>query len=1008
MVKYLLERPIAVFLSFLVCVIFGLFCSFKIPVSLLPAVDVPQIVVKIDYPNTAAAVIEENVTKLVREDLSVLDKVVNIESLSADHTASIKLDFEFGTKMDMAYVEVNEKIDRILSRLPKEIHRPQVIRLNTSDIPILRLHLIPKSKEDLLTLSDLSEKIIKKRLEQLDGVSLIDINGQQGSVISIDPDLSYLRAVGLTESDLVNIVQSANKELGSLTVKDGQYRFFVKMTNGVQTLEQLKALPVRLKNGITATLDKFGTLKLEMIEPQGYHLLNGKRSLVLTVQKQEKARMNELVPKIRKAIDVFRKDYPQVNFMITQDQSFLLEQGISNLSQDLWYGGFFCLIILFLFLGNYISPLLMSISIPLSLLMTFIFFYLFRISFNIISLSGLALGIGMLIDNSIVVLDNISRKRREGLNIDESCIIGVKEVASPIISNVLTTVAIYAPLIYLSGISGALVYDQAIALTISLAVSLLVAFCLNPVMYKYFLKTDVKPIEEDTKFYLFIQSGYHRMLGYVFDHKKTFLLITLAIMPAGFLIMSFIPFKILPKITETETTVEIDWNQPIDVTENEHRVKELLKTLNKVEIWESDIGITRYQLKESNGGINKCTIYYKCIDGKAKKEMDRKVNRWLKKNYPESVRSVNAASNAFTQLFKNEKPYAEIRFRQKHGKSSDLENQVRKIMFEISVKKFNTGLAFQKEANIELILDNNKMALFGVSMEQLSDELNILFGSYNISEVRRFGEVKSIRFRSKQSNMAQKLNENIKGQNGVYYPLHSFITFNYGVDQKYITSDKGGAYYAITFEKTDVPDIDQTVKRIIRSSNNKGISIGVEGSFLDDKILFKEMTVIFFISIVLLYLILAVQFESLLKPVIVMLTIPLGISGAMLLLWLSGGTLDIMAAIGFVVVLGIIVDDPSLKVETINRLRKQYEAEGMTDRREILVKALFNAGDICLKPLLMVSLTTSLALLPVLFTGGIGNDLQRPLVYVIIGGLSIGTFFTLWFIPLAYWFTTKK
>lgn len=1008
MVKYLLERPIAVFLSFLVCVIFGLFCSFKIPVSLLPAVDVPQIIVKIDYPNTAAAVIEENVTKLVREDLSVLDKVVNIESLSADHTASIKLNFEFGTKMDMAYVEVNEKIDRLLSRLPKEIHRPEVIRLNTSDIPIIRLHLIPKNKEDLLTLSDLSEKIIKKRLEQLNGVSLVDINGQQGSVISIDPDQSYLRAVGLTKSDLVNIVQSANKELGSLTVKDGQYRFFVKMTNGMQTLEQLKALPVRLKNGITATLDKFGSLKLEMIEPQGYHLLNGKRSIVLTVQKQEKARMNELVPKIREAIDVFKKDYPQLDFIITQDQSFLLEQGISNLSQDLWYGGFFCLIILFLFLGNYISPLLMSISIPLSLLMTFVFFYLFRISFNIISLSGLALGIGMLIDNSIVVLDNISRKRREGLNIDESCIIGVKEVSSPIISNVLTTVAIYAPLIYLSGISGALVYDQAIALTISLAVSLLVAFCLNPVMYKYFLKTDVKPIQEDTKFYLFIQSGYHRMLGYVFDHKKTFLLITLTIMPAGFFIMSFIPFKILPKITETETTVEIDWNQPIDVIENEHRVMELLKTLNKVEIWESDIGITRYQLKENNGGINKCMIYYKCIDGKAKKEMDLKVNQWLKRNYPESVSSVNAASNAFTQLFKNEKPYAEIRFRQKHGKSADLEDQVRKIMFETSVKKFNTGLAFQKEANIELILDNNKMALFGVSMEQLSDELNILFGSYNISEVRRFGEVKSIRFKSKQANIAQKLNENIKGQNGVYYPLHSFITFNYGVDQKYITSDKGGAYYAITFEKKDAPDIDQTVKRITRSSNNNGISIDVEGSFLDDRILFREMTIIFFISIVLLYLILAIQFESLLKPVIVMLTIPLGISGAMLLLWLSGGTLDIMAAIGFVVVLGIIVDDPSLKVETINRLRKQYEAEGMTDRKEILIKALFNAGDICLKPLLMVSLTTSLALLPVLFTGGIGNDLQRPLVYVIIGGLSIGTFFTLWFIPLAYWFITKK
>src|SRR5690606_34500582 len=289
--------------------------------------------------------------------------------------------------------------------------------------------------------------------------------------------------------NVIQAIRAGNSELPGISVADGQYRYYLRMATRVDNPEDILRLPVTSSQGNTVSLSRVAQVKNEPGETLGHHLYNGSEGLVLTVHKQGSAKMNELLPRIYDAVEQFRIDYPQVDFDLSQDQATLLNAGISNLQTSLLFGGLFAVAVLFAFLGNDRIPLIMGISLPVSLLASFLLFYLFNISINVISLSGLALGLGMLIDNAIIVMENITRKRREGLPLFEACVQGVNEVMSALISSVLPTLAVFVPLVFLSGTAGALFYDQAVSVAAILGVSLMVAFILLPLLYMLFYRS---------------------------------------------------------------------------------------------------------------------------------------------------------------------------------------------------------------------------------------------------------------------------------------------------------------------------------------------------------------------------------------------------------------------------------------------------------------------------------------------------------------------------------------
>jgi multidrug efflux pump subunit AcrB len=1010
MIRYLLKRPIAVFLFFLILLSFGIISFFQVPVSLLPSIDVPKATVQINFPNASAEKVNQTVTMSLLESLRPISGVQEIKSLSSDHGAEIQLVFDYRTKMDLAFLDINEQLDKLSGSFPKDMERPRVVRSNTSDVPVIRFQIVPRASVDIKEASALVEGVIRRRVEQLKGVSLVDLNGTVDKVVAIRVLQNELLAVGLSEDDLFAVLRSSNTDVGSLSVRDGEFRYFLKLSGRISSIGEILDLPITTKGGGLYRIRDFARAEEIADKEVGTHLYNGKKGIVINIHKQPNARMNDLMPELEKLNLQLQKDFPQLEISTSQNQNFLLEEGISNLNQDLVYGGIFCILLLFLFVGNFASPLLMGLSIPISLCLTFLLFYAFDISFNIISLSGLALGVGMLIDNSIIVLDNIIRHRRMGMDVDQSCITGVKEMVSPIISNVLTTVAIYAPLIFLNGLAGALIYDQAIALTISLGVSVLVAFVLNPLMFKYLIGNNKVVLKEDTAVFKSISKGYHKMIGIIFKSKKKYFLITLFLMVLGISLFPLIPLSTLPQITETETMVKINWNEPVDLEENLIRTKKIIGHINYLASeWEAEVGISRFLFVQGDRSVQKVEIYYRTKSHEIKSRADKILVEAIKTDFPDAEVNLNGAPNAFTQLFQEDGPYFECRFRTKSDANApQVEANYQKLLQKLKTGKYDLGSGFLKNEIIELHLDLAKMRVYSVSQAQLLDELNRLFGRYVITNMRSFSDNMAVVSQIDDRALEEKFQTRIINGKGDPIPLKYFVTYNMGQDRAHISVDKAGEYRSISFPKSAITDVSGLEEWATEAARQSGLKVDFSGTYFARQELFREMILIFAISLIILYFILAVQFENLLHPLIVMLTIPLGIGGALFMLWATGSNLDVMAAIGFIVVLGIIVDDPSLKIETINRLMAEYSQNREMDRREALTKALHDAGEICLKPLLMVSLTTSLALVPVLFSPGIGNDLQRPMVYVIIGGLSIGTFFTLWFIPLAYWFLTKK
>jgi multidrug efflux pump subunit AcrB len=998
MVRFLIHRPVAVLMVTAALLIFSLLATRELPVSLLPDTDVPEIVIKVQLPNASPAAIERAVLRPIRESMLTLNGLTAMESRAASESGQVSLRFDYGQPMDLRYVEINEKIDRLSGRFPRAMERPLVIRLNASDIPILRLQILPKQQAHFSDVSELAESVIKKRIEQLEGVSLVDINGLQKRNISVMPNHQQLRQLGMDESALLTAIQSANTELGSISVKDGQYRYYLRMANRLSSVQDIRDLPVALPKGDFIPLHRLARVEEAVDKPVGLHLFGREQAIVMNIHKQSQARMNRVVPLLYDATAALERDFPDLAFQLTQDQSILLNTAIDNLSSSLLLGGSFAFIILFLFMGNYRIPIIMGLSLPLSLLISFLFFHWFGLSINIISLSGLALGLGMLIDNAIIVLDNISRKRQEGLGLFEACISGVNEIMSALISSVLTTLAVFVPLIFLSGVAGALFYDQAMAVAVILSVSLAVAFILLPLLYRLFFakRSDTN---RESCFYLALLRVYHALFQRIFKRPALSFIILVLLIPLALWLGRLLPLSAFPEVEKRDLLVKLDWNEPIDVQTSVQRLLELKLALEDAfVISEADVGLNQYILQTQETTIQQLYWYLLFESREEREKQTSALRQLIISKYPDARVDLMPAPNAFDYLFGQNEAELYIRWRLTKGEGSLSYDQLIAQKERIPLTDKVAGEGLEAQSAIRLLPDYERIRRLGISIDELVDKVNKLFGNYTITELQASDKRMPVVLASDESLLRQRLSNtfisNRKQEGPQQYPLSDLISFEFTTDFKYITADAGGPFYSVA---TPVQQTLAAQAELQQWAASEGVLHELGGQYFSDRETIRQLLFILMIAIAMLYFILSAQFENFIQPLIVITTLPLGLGGAFLLLWISGQTLNIMSGIGLVVMLGIIVNDAILKIDIINRLRKEKS----------LMEALAGGGEIRLKPIIMTSVTTILALLPLLFASGLGADLQKPLVISVLGGLTIGTLSSLYYVPLAYHFIEK-
>lgn len=1025
MIKFLIHKPIAVLMTTLCLLILGLYAFGFIPVSLMPDIDIPEITVQIDADNMSARQVEDAIVKNLRANLMQVSHLKDIKSESSNGSGLIRLSFEQGTKIDYSFIEVNEKIDRAMGSLPRTIKRPKVIKANVTDIPVFYLSLTLKDKnegekkqvvssdeqnhisQEFVDFSRFANQVIRKRIEQVNEVAMVDVSGLVFSEILIIPEMEKLNALGISLNELEAAIKTYDIEVGNLLIKDSQYQYNVRLGSSLDNIQEIENIYIKKSDRLFQLKDIAQVVE----HPQkrtGLVLSDDKEAITMAIIQQSDARMENLKSSLTTLVKQMNKDYPDIDFSITRDQTKLLDVAINNVKQDLVWGILLAFSIMFIFLKDVKSPLLIGVSIPVSLIVSLMFFYVFEISINIISLSGLILGIGLMIDNSIIVIENIIQYREQKHSLTSACVKGANEVVKPLFSSVLTTCSVFLPLSFLSGISGALFYDQAMAITIGLFVSLLVSITLVPLLYRMFhLKESGKKGRIDRFLErtntLDYAALYEKGFRFVMRNQGLSWGICILLLLVGLGLFQILPKTQMPYLTKTETLLKIDWNKQINVEENKRRVLEILKPLKQDLLnYTALVGTQQFILDKESGSLaSESAIYISCDSPEKMEKLQKNIAFFFRKNYAHAIVSYGEVDNVFNMIFSDEQAPLVARLRNVENLGSAQNEQLKKVWGQVQRNLGNLELkpiAWQEHIN--LVANQEKMMTYGIHTNALFDALKSAFNERKIMSIIDNQNFVPVILGGETKPIEEVLSETtVQSGDSAVFHASDFIKAVNSQDMKTIVGGIEGEYYPIELN-TNEDNVNHTIANVKKVVNdNKLYNVSFAGSFFSNQELMRELITVLLISLILLYFILASQFESLVLPLIILIEIPLDLAGAFLFLKIFGMSINLMSMIGIVVMSGIVINDSILKIDTIIQLQRQGHS---------ILRALLFAGQRRLKPILMTSLATILAVIPLLFSGGLGAELQAPLATVLTGGMILGTIISLYFTPLCYYYFAKR
>jgi len=1019
MVKFLISRPIAVTMTFIALLALGVITSFRLPVSLMPDVDIPKITVQVNAANLSSRELESAVVSQLRMQLIQVAHLSDIKSETRDGSSVINLEFDYGTNIDFAFIEANEKIDRQMASLPRSIDRPRVIKASATDIPVFYLNLTLKDEQpfnkqsselypvsqEFSELSSFAGQVIRKRIEQLPQVAIADMSGTVSQEILIMPDIDKINSLGISLAAIESALNENNLNMGNLVIRDGQYQYNVRFGNKLQTIKDISDIYMKSGDRILQ-LKEIARVIEHPAARKGMVISDGQDAVTMAIIKQSDARMSDLRKELSSLVELFRSDYPEIEFTVTRDQTQLLVFSLKNLRQSLILGSFLAFIIMFFFLKDYKSPWLVGITIPASLIISLLFFSVTGISINVVSLAGLVLGIGLMVDNSIIVVDNITQYREYGLSLDDACVKGTNEVIRPLLSAVLTTCAVFIPLIFIGGITGALFYDQAIAITIVQFVSLLIRITILPVFYRLMYKNG-KPgkmtgcLGRINEFNY--EAVYEKGFRYVMRHQLKTSLFMAALLVGAVLLYFTLDKERLPPVTRDETILLVDWNERINIDENKRR-SEIIASVagSHLTHYTSLIGEQQFLLDHNSlKSGSESMIYMKAGSEKALNSVYLNVAEFMSGNFSRAGYSFGTTGNLFDQLFNDDEPVLMARLRPSTDHGPDRNAFLVNIMDKLRAgfPQFRIDPVIWQEQMI-LKVDPVQLALYDIGFDQVYIALRSAFRENQVLLITENQDFVPV-ILGEKPGLAREIIAGLSviNRNNVPVRLNSLLREETGYDLKTIVAGQEGEYYPVPLD-IEVREVKKAREEINKLVSDDGhYEAGFSGSFYSNRELIGKLAMILLGSLGLLYLILASQFESLTLPFIVLMEIPVDMCGAFLILKLFGGGINLMSMTGIVVMTGIVINDSILKVDTYNQLMK----EGYS-----LLRALIIGGRRRLKPIVMTSLTSVLALLPVLIFGGMGAELQRPLALTIIGGLTLGTVVSLFVVPLGYYYLISE
>jgi HAE1 family hydrophobic/amphiphilic exporter-1 len=995
-------------MAVLAVVAFGFVGYSRLSVELFPDISYPSITVQTDFPDTAPQEVENLISRRIEEAVGVLSGLQSVHSVSRSGSSEVLLEFEWGSNMDDMSMEVREKIQRL--HLPREAETPIVLRFDPSLDPILRLAL--SGPGDLGSLRYLAERRIKQALETRPGVAAAQVAGGLEEEIQIEVDQEGLAARGITLETVQAIVGVSNLNLPGGSLRSNERHYLVRTINEFENLDEIRNLVVAQRGGAAIRLSDVAKVTRGAKEREIITRIDGRESIEISIYKEGDANIVATANDVKNVIAQWQEKLKAENNTLTIlfDQSIFISQAVGEVRKAALIGGALAIIILFFFLRDIRSTLIVATSIPISVIATFMVMYKMDVSLNLMSLGGLTLGLGMLLDSSIVVLESIFRKRQQGAPLREASIEGTTEIAPAVIASTLTTVAVFLPIVFVEGVAGQMFKDQALTVTISLCASLLVAVTLIPMLSSLGSRRDKKAAEkrekvsEDKVFTLGVISRvYDLSAKKMLAAPVTCLAAAFALLALSFVLLRGIGTELIPQMSEGEFYFEVSLPEGSALKATDDIVLRMEK-----EAKTSGLGIERsYSTSGSrlvSGGMSLNTMGENLgqINFVMKDRGDDRGEKTTIEKLRESYTNIEDLDVKFRRpsYFSLKTPIEIILF---GDQIEALENRALEMIRQLDGVEGLVDVKSSLEAGspeLRVIFDRERIASFGLDIRSLTSTLrNRVLGVIPTRFRERERQI-DIRIRNPEkdrSKITDIRNLIIPGPSGSKLRLQTVaeIRESRGPAEIHRLKQQRAAVITANLKKgySLGRAIGEVKKIIARQPAEEQLATELGGQNREMEISFNSMMFALCLAIFLVYLVMASTFESFLHPFIILFTIPLSLIGVVAGLYLTGTTITVIVLIGSVMLAGIVVNNSIVLIDAINRLRRKGTAK---------FNAVLTAGHMRLRPILMTTLTTILGLVPMALSWGEGAELRTPLAITVISGLLFSTLITLLVIPAAY------
>ncbi len=1008
-----IRRPITVIMVILAIVLIGSVSFSKLQMDLLPNLNMPIAVATAKYTGAGPLEIETLITKPFEEVLTTVSDLNSIETVSTSEYSLSILYFNEGTDMNFATLEMREKIDLVKTYLPAGVTDIMIMRIDPNNLQST-LELGISSDMELEDLTRITQDQIINRLERINGVASVNLTGGVEQQISIELNPERLSLYGISVTAFAQYLATENLNIPAGQIETSGMSIFLRTHGEFNSVDEIRNLAVPTATGGVVLLKELADVNQVQKEKSSESYINGRLSLSLSIQKQSNANTVMVCRNIRNEVKNLQKTYNNINFNILYDGSTYIDAALLAVKDSVIQGGILAILILFLFLRNMRATLIIGVSMPVSIITTFVLMYFSGIKLNLISLAGLALGIGMLVDNSIVVLENIYRHRHEGKSLREAAEIGTREVMLSVSASTLTTVVVFIPIIFIQGLTGQIFKDMGLTITYALMASLLIAITFIPMMASKLLSIEYvrknkgkRPLGTRLfdcweRFYQCVCRGYERLLRASINRRAVTILLAFAIFAATLFTLPLIGIEYFPAMDEGVVSVELMLPRGSALSQTHDMAFEAQKRIEKIpevkEIY-MNLGNGGYVLDRST--TEKATLSVVIGSMEERKRSIQEVSAEIRKKLSDMPGAkIKVGDDSKVMGFSMGTDEVDIRIT---GEDMDILRKVSGDLLKIvgGIKgiqepESNIGEEIQ-EASIKI--DRNKALLYGLTTAQVGQAIQAQIKGLTATRFKYRGseiDVVLLSNKSGYSNL-EKLEElSIQSPKGVNIPLGELADILLEKSPPNIIRNDQKRTVAITASLNGralnkvTEDIDRAFAQY-DFPTGYGYTYGGQQQDLFES--FSDLYGALILSVFIVYMLLAAQFESLLHPLTILLSVPLALTGALLSLLLTGKNLSIPAFIGIIILVGLVVDNAIVLIDSVNR----YREEGLT-KEEAIVKA----GPLRLRPILMTTLTTILGMLPMAVSKQEGSEIQIPLAIVVIGGLSLSTLVTLVVLPSIY------